>query len=48
MDYLIASSLLFGLNLVTECHDSSHSVVHVQCVMFNPKPLCLDSIGFPY
>ena len=30
MYYLIVSILLFGLNLVTECHNSSLSIFHVQ------------------
>ena len=30
MDYLIVSSLQFGLNLVSECHKSSRSICHVQ------------------
>ena len=44
MDYPTVFSILFVLNLVTECHDFSHSVCHVQCVNF----LCLDAIGFLY
>ena len=30
MDYLIVSIVILELNLVTECHDPSHSVFHVQ------------------
>ena len=48
MDYIIVFGLLFVLNLVTKCHNLSRPVCHVQCVMFNPNLLCLDSIGFPY
>ena len=32
MDYPIMFNLLFGLKLLTERHDLSHSVCHVQCV----------------
>ena len=42
MDCLIVSNLLFLLNLVTECHNVSRSVCHVQFVMFNPNLLCLN------
>ena len=48
MDYLTVSRLLFGLNFVTEFHDSSHSVCRVKCSMFIPQILFIDSIGVPY
>ena len=48
MGYPIVLSLLFRLNLVTEFHNLDRSVCHVQCVIFNPNLLYLDSIGFPH
>ena len=48
MDYLIVYRLLSALINVTECHCLSHLVCHVQCIMFNLKLLCLNSISFPY
>ena len=44
MYYPILFSLLSGLIFVTERHDLSHSVCHVQSL----NHLCLNSIGFPY
>ena len=44
MDYLIVSRLIFGLNLVNECHNLSRSVCYIQFVMFNTQLLCLNSI----
>ena len=44
MDYLIVSRLIFGLNLVTVCHNLSRSVCYIQFFMFNTQLLCLNSI----
>ena len=43
-DYPTVFILLLGLNLVTECHDFSPSVFHVQYA----NRLFIDLIGFPY
>ena len=45
MEYLIVSILLFVLNLVTECPNSSRSVFHVQCICSIPKFYVSTQLG---
>ena len=34
------------IKLLNECHNFTRSICHVHFVMFNPNPLCINSISF--